>query len=171
MKRSIALLPLGLAACVPASRPPAAPPPASPRVAAPAPLPAPAAADWRDWPLTAGTWSYRRDARGSLALFGQAGADALVTLRCDAAERRVYLSVAGAGAEATLRTTSTARRHPLPPPGGAQPSAAAALAATDPLLDAMAFSRGRFTVERAGQAPIVAPAYAEVGRVTEDCRG
>ena len=171
MKRSIALLPLGLAACVPASRPPAAPPPASPRVAAPAPLPAPApAADWRDWPLTPGTWSYRRDERGSVAVFGRAGADALVTLRCDSGGRRIYLSVTGQPTTATLRTTSTARQLPLRPTGGAQ-AYAAALAATDPLLDAMAFSRGRFTVERAGQAPIVAPAYAEVGRVTEDCRG
>ena len=45
------------------------------------------------------------------------------------------------------------------------------LAVTDPLLDAMAFSRGRFVVEQPGQAPLVLPPYAEIGRVIEDCRG
>ena len=48
---------------------------------------------------------------------------------------------------------------------------AAALPAQDPLLDAMGFSRGRFIVELGGQAPLVVPAWAEVLRVTEDCRG
>lgn len=175
MKRSVALLPLVLVACVPASRP-AAPTPAPTSVAAaptPPPPPTPALGpDWRDWPLTPGTWNYRRDARGSVALFGEANADARLTLRCDLAERRVYLSVAGTqAAQATLRTTSTARQLPLQPTGGALPYAAAALTPTDPLLDALAFSRGRFTVERAGQAPLVVPAYPEVARVTEDCRG
>ncbi len=33
----------------------------------------------------------------------------------------------------------------------------------DPLLDAMAFSRGRFTNEQSGQVPLVIPAYAEIG--------
>ncbi|WP_345907778.1 hypothetical protein [Sphingomonas sp. UBA4815] len=45
------------------------------------------------------------------------------------------------------------------------------LAGNDRLLDAMAFSRGRFTIEQAGQPPLIIPAYAEVGRVIEDCRG
>jgi hypothetical protein len=173
MRRLVSLLPLAIAACVPASRPAEvaapAPPPAAP---APTPAPAPVALgpDWRDWPLTPGTWGYRRDARGGLALFGAPGAEARMTLRCDTGERRVYLSVAGGPASATVRTSSAARALPLQSTGGAQAYAAAALQPTDPLLDAMAFSRGRFIVERAGQAPLVVPAYPEVARVTEDCR-
>ncbi|HEX8382778.1 MAG TPA: hypothetical protein VF592_05315 [Sphingomonas sp.] len=167
MRRSFSLFPLMLAACVPASRPPEAPPapPPPPRVIAPAPvLPVPAAgSDWRDWPLTPGEWRYRRDARGSEAMFGT-----LLTLRCDPAERRMVLSLNGApAAPVTMRASSTARVVPVQPAGQA---AVAAFAPTDPLLDALAFSRGRFVVEQAGRPPLVVPAHAEIGRVTEDCR-
>ncbi len=47
----------------------------------------------------------------------------------------------------------------------------ASLPANDPLLDAIGFSRGRFVVEQAGTPPLVLPAWAEVERVVEDCRG
>lgn len=173
MRKSIILLSVVLAACVPASRPPAPPAPA-PRVVAaplrPAPPPVALGPDWRDWPLTPGTWTYRRDARGSVALFGSAGADAAMTLRCDMAEGRIFLSVQGAPATATLRTSSTARALPLQPTGADTEYAAAALAPADPILDALAFSRGRFIVERPALPPLVIPAYPEVARVTEDCR-
>lgn len=68
----------------------------------------------------------------------------------------------------TIRTSSTVRNV------AAQAGASGAelvLAGNDRLLDAMAFSRGRFTIEQAGQPPLIIPAYAEVGRVIEDCRG
>ena len=139
------------------------------------PVPAPAApvaADWQDWPLTPGGWRYERDARGSRALYGTAGADAAAVLRCDAAVRQVYLSRPGAtGGTFTIRTTATTRDVAARPTGGQPPYVATALAANDPLLDAMAFSRGRFTVELPGTTPLVLPPWAEVGRVIEDCRG
>jgi hypothetical protein len=59
----------------------------------------------------------------------------------------------------------------MQPTGGTPPYVATALAATDPLLDAIAFSRGRVTLEQAGLAPLVVPPYAEVARTIEDCRG
>lgn len=68
----------------------------------------------------------------------------------------------------TVRTTSTARS--LPAGAGAE-GASAALPANDPLVDAMGFSRGRFIVETPGMPPLVVPAWAEVLRVAEDCRG
>ena len=159
------------AACVPrAPAPPAAPPPAAAPPGAP-PRPAPLAAEWRDWPLTPGTWTYRQDARGSIALFGQAGADASLTVRCDRAARQIYLSRPGGDPRPfTIRTTSLTRAVTVQPTGGTPAYVAAALPATDPLLDAMAFSRGRFVVEQAG-APLVVPPYAEIGRAIEDCRG
>ena len=176
MPRVSPLLPVFIAAaagivasCVPAPRRP----PVNVARPAPPPTPAPAAvaADWRDRPVTPGTWSYRQDARGSLALFGVAGADALLTLRCDRAARLIYLSRAGVAATPlTLRTTSLTRAVSVQPTGGTPPYVAAALAPGDPLLDAMGFSRGRFVVEQAGAPTLAVPAWAEVERVTEDCR-
>jgi hypothetical protein len=51
------------------------------------------------------------------------------------------------------------------------PYVAAALAVNDPLLDAMAFSRGRVAIQQDGAQTLVIPPYAEIGRVIEDCRG
>ena len=165
------LLAVTVAAC---AVPPPPPPPPPPRVARPLPPPPPPHAlgpDWRDWPLTPGTWSYRRDARGSLALFGQPGADALLTLRCDQAARQLYLSRAGSQpAPLVVRTSSTNRTLAAQPTGGASPYVATALTPSDSLLDAIGFSRGRFVVEQAGAPTLVVPAWAEIERVTEDCR-
>lgn len=169
----VPLFALAAAACVPqsAARPVVAPPPA-PAMPAPRPVVQPVSDDWRDWPTTPGTWSYRRDARGGLALFGPAGGDALLSLRCDVAARRLYLSRAGsATGPLTIRTTSLTRGLAVQPTGGTPAYVAVALAPDDRLLDAMAFSRGHFTVQQAGTATLVVPAWAEVGRVIEDCRG
>jgi hypothetical protein len=46
----------------------------------------------------------------------------------------------------------------------------AELAAFDNLFDALAFSRGRFSVTAAGGAPLVLPAWPEPARAIEDCR-
>ncbi|WP_375429383.1 hypothetical protein [uncultured Sphingomonas sp.] len=173
MRQSLFLLLALLAACVPAGRPPeppVAPPPT--RVVEPVAPIAALGSDWRDWPLTPGGWSYRRDARGATALFGEAGSDALLTLRCDLGEGRMFVSRNGAPATPlTFRASSATRAVPVQPTGGSPGDVAAALAPTDPLLDALAFSRGKFVVEQAGRPPLVVPAHAEIGRVTQDCRG
>lgn len=169
---AVALLGLPVAACVPQAAPPPAPAPAprptATRVAPPPPL----AANWEDWPRTPGNWRYERDARGSRALFGLVGSDAIAVLRCDLGTRQVYLSRSGTAAgPLTIRTSSTTRALSAQPTGGTPPYVAAALAPRDALLDAMAFTRGRFTIEQSGTAPLVLPPYAEVARVIEDCRG
>lgn len=157
-----------VAGCVPASQP-------TPQPVAPAPRPTPAPAPvgaWEDWPLTPGTWRYERDVRGSRALYGTGGNDAAAVLRCDRGARRVFLSRPGTAARSfTLRTTSRTASVAAAPTGGTPPYVAAGFAPADPLLDAMAFTRGRFVVEAAGASPLVLPPYAEVGRVIEDCRG
>jgi len=128
--------------------------------------------DWRDWPLTPGDWVYRQDARGSIALYGQRGMDADLTLRCDRAARQLYLSRRGdAAATVTVRTSTLLRNLAMVPTGGTPPYVAIAINLRDSLLDAMGFSRGRFVIEQAGQPPLVIPAWAEIERVTEDCRG
>lgn len=171
---AMAVLPL--AGCVapsqPAPRP--APPVATPRpapVPTPAPAPAPpASADWRDWPLTPGTWSYRADTQGSTASFGVSGLAPELTLRCDRARSRIVLTRTGlvSAPALTVRTTSIARTLPVSP---ATTGAAADLGARDALIDAMGYSRGRFVVQGGGVPTLVVPAWAEILRVAEDCRG
>ena len=160
------------AGCVPQVTPPPpapAPTPApAPAPAPPTPAPAPLAADWQDWPRTPGTWRYARDAAGTVANFGT-GATAVATARCDRAARTVTLTrIGGVAAPLTVRTSATTRTLAA----AAVPNGAAAtLAASDRLLDAMVFSRGRFTLEQPGSAPLVLPPWAELARVIEDCRG
>jgi hypothetical protein len=115
---------------------------------------------------------YRQDDRGSIALYGRPGADAALTLRCDRGARAIYLSREGSAAtNVTIRTSSLSRSLPAQPTGGTPPYVAARIVATDGLLDAMGYSRGRFIVEAPGMVPLVVPAWAEVLRIAEDCRG
>lgn len=158
---------------VPAPAPRPVPVPTPTPAPAPAPAPTPRGIDWRDWPLTPGNWAYRQDGRGSIALYGVPGAEAELTLRCDSGRGRVILSRKGEGAATlTLRTTSTLRQLGVQPVAASgAPWLAADLAPRDPVLDAMGYSRGRFLVEGAGLPTLVVPAYAEILRVAEDCRG
>ena len=176
MRLPVRFTPLALltavCACVPQPVAPPAPPAPAPVRPQPTPAAVPTSSDWRDWPRTPGTWTYRRGAGGSLALFGPAGGDALLTLRCDRAGRQIILSRAGSvPGPLTIRTTSTTRTLAPRPTGATPPSVATALAANDSLLDAMGFSRGHFVVQQAGAPTLVVPAWAEIERVTEDCRG
>ena len=151
-----------LAGCVPRSPPPAPlpPPRPAPVVVAPAePPPSPAADDWQSGPLSPGDWSYAQDGDGSEARFGEAGGGALFTLHCGP-DGQVRLARSGAaGGPLVLVTTF-----------GTRALAAASLAPNDPALDEMAFSRGRLLVRAAGGGDLVIPAWAEIGRVVEDCR-
>jgi hypothetical protein len=168
---SIAVL---LAGCVPPPEPAPVVRPAPPPPAPPSPPPVvtpPLASDWNQWPFTPGDWVYRKDGVGSIALFGPVGADALLTLRCDRTRGAMYLSVQGPSDAATIRTTTLTRSIPLRSTGGDAGYVASQFAASDAMLDAIVFSRGRFVVDRAGAAPLVVPPYAELGRVIEDCRG
>jgi hypothetical protein len=167
MARTGSILCLGamlLAGCVP--KPAPAPEPAPPPVAAPAPRPLPpppqpAPVEWADLPLTPGEWLYSGEGAGLVARFaGSDGSGFLI--RCERPDGRMLLAREGAvpAGGMTIRTTSVSR---------AFPAATASLAAGDPLLDAIAFSRGRFAVEVAGRMMIL-PAWPEPGRVAEDCR-
>jgi hypothetical protein len=164
---------LSLAGCVPPPKPAPVvrPAPIVRPTPAPPPVAPPLASDWTEWPFTPGDWVYRKDGIGSIALFGPPGGDALLTLRCDRTRGAMYLSVHGPGDAATIRTTTLTRSIPLRPTGGDAGYVANQFAPADAMLDAMAFSRGRFAIQRAGAAPLVVPPYAEVGRVIEDCRG
>ena len=167
----VSVLVLALAGCV-AQAPP--PPPAPPPQPSPAPPP-PVSEDWRDIPLTPGDWSYRAIDGGSIAQFGTGGTPAVFAMRCDAAARRIVLSRAATApaGPATLAFTTSAQSFALAgqPGAGLPPSLEATLAAGDRRLDMLAFSRGRFVVATQGEPRLVIPAWPEVGRVVEDCRG
>lgn len=70
----------------------------------------------------------------------------------------------------TIRTETQTRSLQAMQPEDTNPYLAANIAPADPLLDAMALSKGRFAVEIEGLAPLYLPSWAEVSRVIEDCR-
>jgi hypothetical protein len=145
--------------------------------------PAPAAranpAGWRDLPQTPGRWTYAADSTGSAVRFGQPGAAPLLVLRCDRSRPALVLQRPGLGSgtvPVAISTSSTVRRLSATPamgPGTVQNAAMPfdiAFATRDPLLDAIAFSRGRWVLEMSGAETLVLPTWSEIGRVIEDCR-
>jgi len=171
-----AALSLLVGACVaPAPAPVSAPPAQS---SPPPPPPPPVATDWHDAPATPGEWQWRRQGSFSIARFGGPGQAALLSLSCDPQAATIKLSresdptrsrggdQAGAATTLSISTTSLSRTLPIRP----GPEIAVTLSGPDPLLDAIAFSRGRFAVEVPGMAPLYLPSWPEVGRVIEDCR-
>jgi hypothetical protein len=186
MKCAFLLAPVPLLlACLPSSaaaQPVRAPqqqcqrPAPRPVTAAPAPRPAQsppptpsalAIAAWADAPLSPGRWIYQRgQSGGSRALFGPPSAPSFL-VACEAG-RSISFTRRGLGSGTlTVRTSSTARSLPAT---RSQEGVRAQMPANDPLLDAIAFSRGRFAVEAQGAQPLVIPAWPELARVVEDCR-
>lgn len=170
---SLRLLPvlvgaLALAGCIPQVAPappqPAARPSPSP-APTPAPLPPPSS-DWRDALATPGDWQYAPSSTGSFASF----ASGQFILRCERQQQRVSLIRAGAATgpvSMAIRTTQGERTLVANPVQG---GVSTSLPTRDPLLDDMAFSRGRFAVEVPGMATLHIPSWTEVSRVIEDCR-
>jgi len=172
---------LALAACVPAAKAPPAPAasPRPPMIEAVPPRPSlpvsPLVTNWMDAPATPGNWEYRRGPLGSMATFA-ADQPYGVALQCPAGASGIVLlgvSITGPGERQVRVRTETAERTLVTRPGSGTGArvAFAEIASGDPLLDAMALSKGRFAVEVAGAAPLYLPSWAEVSRVIEDCRG
>jgi hypothetical protein len=158
---------IALAACASRSeeRPPARTPAPAPRPVLVAPR-VPVAPDlpWPDAPLAPGDWSQD----GSEARYGPAGAPSFA-VRCTAPGRIVLVRYGGSTASAmTVRSTAATRTVPARPGAG---GIEAQLAASDPLLDAMLYSRGRYSVEVPGMDRLIVPSWPEPARVIEECRG
>lgn len=116
-----------------------------------------------DAPLTPGDWRY---AAGT-ATFAGADGSTLLTLRCSGGVIAIDRSGTSAAPSFILRS-ETVSRSLNPTTAGTWTSAS--LQAQDSLLDAIAFSKGRFAVENAGLPTLYIPSYPEVTRVVEDCR-
>ena len=167
-----ALLTLLMAACAAVPKPLPQPVPVPVPAPKPRPAPVPAPADWRDAPQTAGDWRWLVSGGNSSASFGPSGAP-LVTLTCDQATHTLLLARAGEAAGAvpmTVRTTFALRPLTSDPAASRPGWIAARLTPRDPLLDQIAFSRGRFTLEVAGLPVLYLPSWPEISRVIEDCR-
>jgi hypothetical protein len=107
-------------------------------------------------PLAAGQWSYVATATGGEARYG-----AHVSLLCDKPTRTMTITRPGAPLVALTILTDMQTRT-IPPNGR--------LSAYDPLLDAMAFSRGRFLISGGSGAVVAVPSWPEAARAIEDCR-
>ena len=106
--------------------------------------------------LANGQWSYVATATGGEARYGLH-----LALQCDKPTRTVTIARPGMPIAGLTIVTDTASRT-LPPNGR--------LSAYDPLLDAMAFSRGRFLVSGGTGPALAVPSWPEGARAVEDCR-
>ena len=118
-----------------------------------------------------GVWTYRATSDGSEAMFSVANAPQVV-LHCTRATRRVSVAKAATAAAPLLSVWTSSGTRSLP--AGFTPATnrlTAIVPAFDPVLDAIAFSRGRVGFVVAGTPALVVPDFAEIDRVVEDCRG
>jgi len=162
----------------PAVRPPvAATTPAKPRAPSTPPpvsaaLPVTGAYGWADLAPSNGGWQYESDGAVSRALFGDNPFRPAMVIACMRAEGRVGIAVRGTppGPRRMEILTETAQRALTAANQPDIDGVAAILAPGDPLLDAMALSKGRFAVAVDGAGMLIVPSWAEVSRVIEDCR-
>lgn len=134
-------------------------------------LPA-ASADYSYSPFVPGAWTYRAVPGGSEATFVDTANTSRIIIGCGTVTRLVTISrmSAAPAAAVSIWTSSAARELPARFDANAR-RIITQVAARDPLLDAMVFSRGRFAVSMPGFPALVVPAGAEVAHVVEDCRG
>lgn len=144
--------------------PPPAPAPARPPavIAAPPPptVPPMPAQPWDELPVIEGGWAYDSAARRARFVDDTGGERASLT--CTGPQSGIRLELPGETAAAVEVLTSSAARQT------ALRGGAADIGAADAMLDAIAFSRGRFAL-RASQL-LVLPVQSEIGRLIEDCR-
>jgi hypothetical protein len=118
-----------------------------------------------------GNWTYSPLAGGSQAVFLNAAAQPQLTISCARATRQVTIAKTATGAAPFLNVWSTSQTRNIPASyNPATGLLSTTIGAYDPLLDAIAFSRGRFAIGASGQPALVLPAWPEVARVVEDCR-
>lgn len=170
---------LALAGCIPpASEAPPAPmpsrapvvvePPVPVQTQAPAPL-APAQTNWMDAPVTPGDWRYRRAGSESFAEFSSPSGAMLAQFNCTS-DREMVLAAASNSLSASSLTVRTETVDRTIAADAREGWLETRLPVRDSLLDAMAFSRGRFALEIPGAGALYLPAYPEITRVVEDCR-
>ena len=130
-----------------------------------------AIADYSNARIMDGTWAYAVIAGGVEAQFRNGAGQPQLYLTCVRASRQVAIARPATGAAPILQLwTSSAVRNLPASFNPATGRLSTTVSARDPILDAMAMSRGRIAVGVAGAPAIVAPAWGEISRVVEECR-
>ncbi len=128
-------------------------------------------ADFSTARVTPGLWTYQLMPGGSAARFIDSSGTARFALECSKVTRRVTIARTSAVAAPSMLLWASDASRMLAT--RFEPNAmrvSADLAARDPLLDAIAFSRGRIAVTMFGAEALVMPAWPEAARTIEDCR-
>jgi hypothetical protein len=118
-----------------------------------------------------GNWIYAATTDGSEASFLDASARPQLFVRCTRTSRQVTIARPATAAAPFLNIWTSSQTRNLP--ASYNPSTyrlSASVTAYDSLLDAIAFSRGRFAVSASNTTALIVPAWEEPARVIEDCR-
>ena len=119
----------------------------------------------------AGSWAYAATTDGSEASFFDGTSRPQLFVRCTRASRQVTIAKPSTAAAPFLTVWTSSQARNLPASyNPATYRLSATVTAYDPLLDAIAFSRGRFAVSVTGNTALIVPAWEEPARVIEDCR-
>lgn len=118
-----------------------------------------------------GDWTYTSATDGSEATFTNSSGLPQLTIRCTRSTRRIALLKAASAASPSLWVwTSSDKKSLTATYDSSTGRVVADLGAYDPLLDAIASSRGRIGFSSSGLETLVVPPWADVARVIEDCR-
>jgi hypothetical protein len=119
----------------------------------------------------AGAWSYAPTTDGSQTTFADAAGQPQLTIRCTRSTRHVAILKPATAASPSLWIWTSSQSKSVPATfDAAAGRVSSEFGAYDPLLDAMASSRGRIGFSTSGVAALVVPPWADVARVIEDCR-
>jgi len=132
---------------------------------------APASTDLATATPIAGNWSYSAMADGSEAVFSNSSSFPQLWVHCTRATRRVSIAKSATGAAPFVEVwTSSLTQSVAASFNPTTGRLSIELGPFDPLLDAIAGSRGRIGFSVANQPALVIPPWAEAARVVEDCR-
>ncbi len=132
----------------------------------------PAIPDASALPTIPGTWTYANTADGSEAMFATSANVPQAWVHCTRLTRTITIARPATGAAAYLGVWTSSMSRNVP--ASFNPATARLtinLATYDPLLDAIAGSRGRFALNISTQPPLILPPWPEPARVIDDCRG
>ena len=119
----------------------------------------------------AGDWTYSPTNDGSEATFADSSGQSQLTIRCTKSTRRVGILKAASAASPSIWVWTSSQKKSLPATYDASSARVSVeLAPYDPLLDAIASSRGRVGFSTSGLEALVVPPWADIARVIEDCR-
>lgn len=118
-----------------------------------------------------GDWSYGQTADGTEATFTNASGYPQLWVHCTRATRRVSIARTASAAASVLSIwTSSATRAAPSSFDPATKRLTVEFANFDPLLDALANSRGRIAFSIGNESALLVPPWPELARIVEDCR-